>query len=235
MFIGHFGIGLGAKKAAPAISLGILFLSAQFLDLLWPTFLLLGWEHVKIEPGITAMAPLRFTDYPFTHSMFMAVLWGIIVGTVYVLVKRKHKEAIILGLVVFSHWVLDLLVHIPDLPLFPGSSIFMGFGLWNYKLLAILLEMTIFFTGLLFYMKSTKAKNKAGRYGFWTMIIFLLVIYVSNLMGPPPPNVKAIAWAGELQWLFIIWAFWVDKNRVQRAENYNEQSAQPRKLATNSK
>lgn len=216
MFIGHFGVGLGAKKATPSISLGTLFLSAQLLDLLWPTFLLAGWEHVEIEPGITAMAPLRFTDYPITHSMFMALLWGIVFGAVYFLIKRKNREALILGLIVFSHWILDLLVHIPDLPLFPGSSTFLGFGLWNYKWLAILLEMIVFLTGLLFYLQTTKAKNKSGRYGFWAMIIFLLAIYVSNLLGPPPPNVKAIAWAGELQWIFVIWAYWIDKNRVPK-------------------
>ncbi len=216
MFIGHFGVGLGAKKAAPAVSLGTFFLASQFLDLLWPTFLLLGWEHVKIQPGISKMTPLNFTDYPLSHSLLMACIWGILFGLVYFLVKRKFTAAIILTLCVISHWILDLFVHIPDLPLYPGSSALVGFGLWNFKPVAVILEGLIFLWGLGFYLQATTAKNKKGSYGFWGMIIFLILIYISNLFGPPPPNVKAIAWAGELQWIFIIWAYWVDKNRVIR-------------------
>jgi len=216
MFIGHFGIGLGAKKAAPYLSLGTLFLAAQFLDLLWPTFILLGWEHVEIEPGITDMAPLNFTDYPISHSLLMAIVWGALLGGIYYLVKRQWTGAWILGLCVVSHWILDLLVHIPDLPLYPGSSIDAGFGLWNHKVIAIILEGSIFVIGLALYVRATQAKNKVGSYGFWALILFLVFIHVSNLLGPPPPGVKAIAWAGELQWLFVIWAYWVDKNRVAK-------------------
>ncbi len=216
MFIGHFGIGLGAKKAAPAVSLGTLFLASQFLDLLWPSFLLLGWEHVKIQPGITKMTPLNFTDYPLSHSLLMAVFWALLFGIVYFLFKRKFRGAIVLGLAVLSHWFLDYLVHIPDLPLYPGSPVDVGLGLWNYKAISIILEGLIFFTGMAFYLQTTKAKNQLGIYAFWALIIFLLGIYIMNIFGSAPPSVKAIAWAGELQWLIVIWAYWVDKNRVLR-------------------
>jgi hypothetical protein len=103
MFIGHFGAGLGAKKAAPEISLGTFFLASQFLGLLWPTFLLFGWEHVKIQPGITKMAPLNFTDYPRSISLMMACIWGMMFGFVYFLIKRRLTGAIILALCVISH------------------------------------------------------------------------------------------------------------------------------------
>jgi FtsH-binding integral membrane protein len=216
MFIGHFGIGLGAKKLAPSVSLGTLFLAAQFLDLLWPSFLLLGWEHVKIQPGISKMTPLNFTDYPISHSLLMAVVWGLLLGLVYFLIKRKYKAAIIVGLAVLSHWFLDYLVHIPDLPLYPGSSIDLGLGIWNYKLASILLEGFFFIGGTILYLRATRAKNKTGKIAFWALIIFLVLIYISNLTGSAPPSVKAIAWAGQLQWLFVIWAYWVDKNRIVR-------------------
>jgi hypothetical protein len=65
MFIGHFGVGFGAKKLVPEVSLGILFIAVQFLDLLWPTLLLLDVEHVVISPGITKSTPLDFTDIPY--------------------------------------------------------------------------------------------------------------------------------------------------------------------------
>ena len=133
MFIGHFGVGLGAKKAAPSVSLGTLFLASQFLDLLWPTFILLGWEHVKIEPGITKMTPLNFTDYPLSHSLLMAVVWGILFGAIYFLIKRNYRGALIVGLCVVSHWILDLLVHIPDLATLPRKFILCRIRPLEYK------------------------------------------------------------------------------------------------------
>ena len=148
MFIGHFGVGLGSKKAVPFISLGMLFIAAQFLDLLWPTFLLLGWEHVSIEPGITKMTPLNFTDYPLSHSLLMACVWGLVIAAGYFLVRRNYKGAIILGLCVVSHWVLDLLVHRSDLPLVPGGTSYYGFGLWNNLTAAVIVEGLVFVAGL---------------------------------------------------------------------------------------
>jgi membrane-bound metal-dependent hydrolase YbcI (DUF457 family) len=210
MFIGHFGIGLGSKKAAPKVSLGTLFLAAQFLDLLWPTFLLLGWEHVSINQGSTEMTPLNFTYYPFSHSLEMAIVWGLVVGLIYFLIKRKRRAAIIVGLCVVSHWILDLIVHRPDLPLYPGNSILVGFGLWNYKIAEVIVEGLIFVAGLILYLKATKPKNKTGIFAFWSLIAFLVFIHVSNIFGPPPTNTTSIAWAAESQWILVLWAYWAD-------------------------
>lgn len=214
MFIGHFGIGLAAKKAAPAISLGTLFLSCQLLDLLWPSFLLLGWEHVAIEPGNTKMTPLHFTHYPVSHSLLMACVWGIMTGLIYYLFKRHKRGAVVLGLCVVSHWALDLLVHAPDLPLFPWDSPKVGMGLWNHIVIELILEGLIFISGVLLYLKTTRVKNNIGRYSFWSLIVFLVLIQIINMMSPPPPNVTAIAWAGQLQWLIVIWGYWADRNRA---------------------
>ena len=213
MFIGHFGIGLGAKKAAPKVSLGTLFLAAQFLDLLWPTFLLLGWEHVTINQGSKEMTPLNFTYYPYSHSLLMAIVWGLVVGGIYFLIKRKSKAAIIIGLCVVSHWVLDLIVHRPDLPLYPGPSQMVGLGLWNYKIAEVIVEGLIFVAGLILYLKATRPKNKTGIFAFWSLIAFLVIIHVSNVFGPPPSNTTAIAWAAESQWILVLWAYWADSRR----------------------
>jgi len=213
MFIGHFGVGLGAKKIDSKPSLGTLFLASQFIDLLWPIFLLLGIEQVIIEPGNTVFTPLNFIYYPFTHSLAGVVIWGLIFGVVYFLIKKNYKTAILLGLLVISHWILDFITHAPDLPLIPGLELKVGLGLWNSLIFTLLFEVAIFSVGLFYYLKVTKAKNKQGNYGFWGLIIFLLVIYIMNVFGSTPPNEEAIAWAGNLQWLFIIWAYWVDRNR----------------------
>lgn len=213
MFIGHFALGLAAKKVAPRASLGTLFIAAQLLDLLWPLFLLLGWEKVAIQVGITAMSPLDFTHYPISHSLLMAGIWGLAFGCLYYIFKRDRRTAIVLGICVVSHWILDLLVHRPDLPIYPGASMLWGFSLWDHPVAEVLIEAGLFLFGILIYLKATKAANKKGVYGFWSLIVFLGIIYVSSLWGSPPPDVQAIAWVGMAQWLFIIWAYWVDRNR----------------------
>lgn len=216
MFIGHFAVGMGAKAAAPKVSLGSLFLAAQLLDLLWPTFLLLGVEHVEIEPGITRLTPLDFTSYPITHSLLMACVWGVLLGGVFWLIHKNSKIAIVIGLCVVSHWVLDLIVHRPDLPLYPGDSPKLGLGLWNSLAGSLLVEGAVFIAGVAIYLRTTTAKNKTGIFSFWALTVFLVLIYIGNLFGPPPPSVSAIAWAGQLQWLFVIWAYWTDRNRTVR-------------------
>ena len=128
MFIGHFGVGLAAKPLAPKTSLGTLFLAAQFIDLLWPTLLILGIEQVRIDPGNTAVTPLDFERYPVSHSLLAVIGWAVLIAVAYQLLRRYPRGAIVLGILVVSHWLLDLVVHRPDLPLYPGSARF-GFGL----------------------------------------------------------------------------------------------------------
>lgn len=214
MFIGHFGAGLAGKKVAPRPSLGTMFLAAQLLDLVWPILILTGVEKVRIVPGISAAAPLDFVYYPYTHSLLMVLIWSLAFGMIYYLIKKNSNGAIVLGLLVLSHWVLDLLVHIPDLPLYPGSSIKAGFGLWNYPIIAFIAEVLIFSGGVYLYLSSTRTKNKTGTIAFWALVVFLSISYLMNVFGPPPPSVEAIGYAGLLEWLFIPWAYWIDKNRI---------------------
>lgn len=214
MFIGHFAVGMGAKAAAPKVSLGSLFIAAQFLDLLWPTLLLFGVEQVEIAPGITKLTPLDFVNYPITHSLLMACVWGLLFFGIYKITAKDTRIALILGLCVVSHWVLDLVVHRPDLPLTPTGDAKLGWGLWNMPAATFLIEGALYIAGIVLYLRATKAKNKVGIYGFWAMVGLLALIYVANVFGPPPPSVKAIAWAGQLQWLFVLMAYWVDKNRA---------------------
>ncbi|MFC1614102.1 metal-dependent hydrolase [Gemmatimonadota bacterium] len=196
------------------MSLGTLFLAAQFVDLLWPTLLLVGLENVEIVPGITKLTPLEFSSYPISHSLLMVCVWGLLFGVIYWLVKKNPKGALVLGLCVVSHWVLDLLVHRPDLPLYPGESPRLGLGLWNSLAGTLLLEGLIFVVGVMLYLRVTKAKNRAGIFGFWALVGFLVLVYLGNIMGPPPPSTNALAWSGQLQWLFVVWAYWVDRNRI---------------------
>ena len=219
MFIGHFGVGLAAKRIDSRPSLGTLFIASQFLDLLWPIFLLVGLEKVKIEPGNTAFTPLNFTYYPFSHGFLSVFLLSIIFGAVYFILKRNLKSSVLLGSLVLSHWILDLIVHRPDLPLIPWSHVKVGLGLWNSVILTLIVEGFIFIAGAYLYIKTTKAENKKGSIGLWSLIIFLVIVYLMNVFGPPPPSPDAIAIVGLSQWLLIIWAYWIDKNRKVEITN----------------
>jgi membrane-bound metal-dependent hydrolase YbcI (DUF457 family) len=214
MFIGDFAVGLAAKSVKPSISLGTYFVAVQFVDLLWPTLLVLGIEQVAIEPGITEMTPLNFLHYPITHSLVMALVWALAGFLLYYMWKKDARAGILIAACVASHWVLDFITHRPDLPLTLAESTKVGLGMWDNKILTVLVETLLFAAGLFLYLRSTHTKDKTGTYAFWGLIVFLLVIHVSNVFGPPPPNVEAIAWAGQLQWLFVIWAYWADAHRT---------------------
>ena len=233
MFIGHFAVGFAAKKFNSKPSLGTYFLAAQLLDLLWPTFLLLGIEQAEISHDAANPIPLSFTHYPISHSLLTVIGWGVLFALIYSLTKKNNKSAVLLGLCVVSHWILDLVVHIPDLPLYPGNSILVGLGLWKYKLLELLVEFALFTVSIAFYLTSTTAKNKTGLYATWSLIIFLMVIQLMNTFGAAPPDMKAVAWAGQLQWLFIIWAYWSDRNRKVKNEEVQYETKTATRISQN--
>jgi membrane-bound metal-dependent hydrolase YbcI (DUF457 family) len=213
MFLGHFALGFAAKTAAPRVSLGTLFLGAQLIDLLWPTFLLLGWERVRIEPGATAVTPLVFEHYPYTHSLLAVLLWAVLLGVLHWAWRRDRRAATVLGLLVLSHWLLDAVVHRPDLPLLPWGETMAGLRVWFSRPLTLALEVPLFALGVWLYVRATRARDATGRWALLILVLFLAVVYAGNLWGEPPPSVQAIAWLGQLQWLLVAWGWWVDRHR----------------------
>lgn len=213
MFIGHFGIGFGAKRVAPALSLGTAFLSAQFVDLLWPTLLLLGLEQVEIVPGITRVTPLDFVHYPISHSLLAVILWGTMFAIVYGARRKSTRGAVVCGLAVVSHWLLDFITHRPDLPLYPGGGFRAGLGLWQSLWGTVVVEAAIFVVGVGLYLRTTRAVDRKGTIGLWLLLGFLVAIYLGNILGAPPPSSEIIAWVGQSQWLLIVWGYWLDRHR----------------------
>jgi len=215
MFIGHFGLGFGAKTASPSVSLGTLFLAAQFADLLWPTFLLLGIERVEIDPGATVMTPLNFVSYPYSHSLLALSVWGVLFAGVYIAVRRARPMAgMVLAVLVFSHWVLDVIVHRPDMPLTLTGTTRLGFGVWNSIPATIAVELIVFGVGVMIYARTTVARDRIGSVGLWSLVGFLIVVAAVNAVGPPPPSVSAVAWVTQSMWLLVAWAYWIDAHRT---------------------
>jgi len=214
MFLGHYGVALAAKRAAPRTSLGALTFAAQFLDELWPILLLLGVEQVRIVTGLMAMSPLEFVYYPYSHSLLMAIVWAALIGGVYFLLRRYGRGAWVMALLVVSHWILDLPMHQPDLPLWPGAnSPEFGWGLWNSVAATYVIELTIYAVGVALYLRATLARDRIGRWGFWAYAVVLPVMFVMS-NGAPPPSERALAWTALGIWLFVPWAWWIDKHRM---------------------
>lgn len=216
MFIGHYAAALAGKRAAPGVSLGWLILAAQLLDLIWPLFVLLGIERVEIDPGNTRFTPLDFVYYPWTHSLLAASLWAALLVLIYALLRRDLRGAILLGFLVVSHWLLDFLVHRPDLPLIPHQEPRLGLGLWNNVAATVIVETLIFAGGIWLYVRMTRSSNRRGSVAFWSLILFLAVIYIANIAAPPPPSDQAVAWAALSLWLLPLWGWWADRNRSLR-------------------
>jgi hypothetical protein len=214
LFIGHFGVAFAAKKVAPRTSLGTLVLAAQFVDLLWPIFLLLGLERVIIAPGETAVTPLDFISYPLSHSLLADLGWACLFAGIYKVVNRDFRGAACLWFVVMSHWLLDALSHRPDLPLYPGSSTFVGLGLWNSRPWTIIIESVIFLGGARIYARATRPRDTLGSLAFRSFLALLFLVYLINIFGPPPPSERAIAVAALGMWVFVFWSYFIDRHRV---------------------
>src|SRR4051794_35056860 len=147
MFIGHYALGLGSKKFSGAPSLAMMFIAVQMLDLLWPIFTLVGLESFRIDPGNTALTPLDFASYPWSHSLLMSIVWGLLLAGIYFFTTKNRQGSVLLGALVVSHWVLDLITHRPDLQLTPFNETRVGLGLWNYPVFELVIEFGMFFVG----------------------------------------------------------------------------------------
>lgn len=205
MFVGHLAIALAAKRAAPTVRLGWLMAGVTALDLLWPIFLLIGIEHVRIVPGATAVNALVFDSYPWSHSLIMSVVWAVgFVG----LVRSSgiRGSAMLLGGLVVSHWVLDFVSHVPDMPLWPGSSPRFGLGLWRSIAWTFIVEGTMWAVGIVAYVRFQGIDRWRSRIAFWSLIAVTTAMWIAGPWSPPPPNARALAWFALVGWIIIPWA-----------------------------
>jgi membrane-bound metal-dependent hydrolase YbcI (DUF457 family) len=217
VFIGHYALAFGAKRYVPTVSLGMLFLACQFADLLWPTLLLLGLERVEIDPGNTAFTPLNFISYPYSHSLVMLLAWSAVIALAYKAIRGGPAQAalVIAGLVL-SHFLLDFITHRPDLPITTSGATKVGLGLWNAPIATLIIESLMLIVGVLVYAMTRTSQGRKVGTGLWVLVGVLVAIYFANAFGPPPPNVMTIAVGGHALWLFVAWAYWVDRNQEIR-------------------
>jgi len=216
MFVGHYAASLALKKFETRASLGILFLAVQLVDIVFFPLVLLGIERINLVENFTQSTHFELVYMPYTHSLVAAVLWaGAAYGLFRWVVVKKNSVAIVVALAVFSHWVFDLVVHTPDLPLWSDTSLKLGFGLWNNAVATYALEAIILIAALWIYLRSTSATSKTGKYGMPVFVIFLLLANIVNIFGPFQGDNKltAATMALALYFLFAGVAFWLDRKR----------------------
>lgn len=207
MFAGHYGIALAAKRAAPRTSVGWMFLAVQLLDILWVPTILLGIEHVRIVPGLLPASSFDFYDMPWTHSLLLAAAWS--------WVAYRVSKIPVIGFCVFSHWVLDFVVHWKDLPLIRGGPR-VGLGLWRWRDATMITEAVILILGLLIYMRATRATKPFGRWAMPLFVVVLIAVNAMNLYGPAPEKISVLdgVWAELFYIGSALVAGWLDRFRT---------------------
>jgi hypothetical protein len=215
MFVGHYGPSFAIKSIQPSIRLWALFIAVQLLDVGWSVLVFLGIEKVRIVPGITASNPLDLYYMPYTHSLVAALSWAVagIILCRLLLGVRDRSAGLWIGVAVFSHWVLDFLVHRRDLPLYDDAAK-VGLGIWNYPIIALGLEAFLLFGGMIMYLRRTRPLSIVGRLGPPVFGVVMLAIQGYIFFGPPPVSPVAAAVTALVSYVvFAAVAHWLDRNR----------------------
>jgi hypothetical protein len=214
MFVGHVAVGFLGKRAAPRLSAAFLVFCTAFLDVLWPVFILAGVEHARIVPGITPASPLDLYDYPWSHSLAMAGAWSLLLAVPW-LMRRQWREALVVAGCVFSHAVLDVISHRPDIPLYPGSEVKIGLGLWHSRPATVVVEGALWIVALVVYTRAFRPTSRWGKWGLWSLAALLTVAWLGGVYGPPPPDVNVVAWSAlPAIIVFTGWLWTVERKRA---------------------
>jgi hypothetical protein len=212
VFVGHYGVSFLAKKTAPEIPLWVLFVAVQLLDVVWAPLVLFGVEKARIVPGFTASNPFDLYYMPYTHGLLTALLWA---GAAAIGYRRwassTWRAGWIVGLAVFSHWILDFVVHVPDLPLYDDTHK-VGLGLWNRPILAFGLEAGLLLAGMVLYFR-TQPVRRAGTLAF---AFVMLVVQAYVFFGPPPVSTTAFALTAIASYAAFAAVIWWLADRAHR-------------------
>ena len=187
MFVGHYAAAYAAKAVRPALPLWLLFVAVQLVDFGWAVLIVLGIERARIEPGFTEASMLDLYHMPYTHSLVGALIWSAAFGLLYLAARRgagTMTSAVILAATVFSHWLADLLVHVPDLPLVYGEPK-LGLGLWRHFWASQALEIGFLAAALIWYVRVTRPNGPWGRIAPWLLFAVLLAVQAFSHVPPP--------------------------------------------------
>jgi hypothetical protein len=217
MFVGHYSVAFAAKSERNKIPLWILFVAVQFLDYIWATLVLLGIEKLRVIKGFTAGSMLDSYFHPYSHSLIMAIAWSALAALVYKPLcswlgyAYTKSAAFIVGVAVFSHWILDLIAHPRDLAIYDNKWK-VGFGLWNYRDPEFALEIALVAVGVILYLTRNlmpaSRKVAAIVFGVGLTIIQIGDTYVPREALTDKATVTGV-WI--FYTLFVVVAFFLEK------------------------
>jgi hypothetical protein len=197
MFAGHIGVGMAIGRAERRVNVGVFVAAALLLDLvLWP-FILLDWESVSIPADVATTHQPHFI-FPYSHSVVAAVAWSAVAGLVAFLsrvpaTEARRRAAALVATAVFSHWVLDALVHRPEMPLAGSTSAAVGLALWNNMPAALGVEAAVVAFGAYLFHSGNRL---AGSRSLALVVLSLIVLAFTAIgmtVAPPPPSGEAMA------------------------------------------
>ncbi len=217
MFVGHLAVSLAARRADRATSLVWFVVAANLIDLLWPFFLVLGVERARIAPGASAFTPLAFEHYPWTHSLLMVLVWAAILAAIARWRGVGARGTTLVGALVVSHWVLDLVTHVPDLPLWPGSETVVGLALWRSIPATYAVEGLLWLAAIVLYLGARRPRGAQGHLALWSFVGVSTVMWATGPYSPPPPDERSLAWFAMIGWVIVPWAWWIERTSEARA------------------
>jgi hypothetical protein len=197
MFAGHIGAALAIGRVERRINVGAFVVAALLLDAILWLFVLLGWESVTV-PADFANAQQPVFVFPYSHGFLAGIAWSALAGTAAFfwyprLREAKVRAAALVAAAVFSHWLLDALVHVPELPLAGIGSMKVGMGLWQSMPVALAVEAFIAVAGLYLFV-SGASLSRAKKFGLTALTLLTLAFTIVGMtVAPPPPSAIAMA------------------------------------------
>jgi len=191
MFVGHYRVSFAARSAGPRVPLWVWFIAVQWLDVVWSLLVPLGIEKMRIVPGFTEANPYDLYYMPYTHGLPGSIVQSLILGALVALFTGEKRGAtfLLVAAAVFSHWILDLVVHTPDLPLYDNTAK-VGFGLWRHVVFSFPLEIGLLLAGAWLYARTVTFRHP---FVFWGFVLFLVAMQVYANFGPPPASTDSMA------------------------------------------
>jgi hypothetical protein len=213
MGVGHLAASFAVRGRFPRVPLFYLLAAGAFLDLLWAIAILSGLEHAHIGTESGSVVPIVLDSVPYSHSLLAAIVWGTIVSALWWLWRRERTAAIVLGALVASHWLLDYVAHVPDMPVLPSGPLF-GLGLWRSRAWSLVVEIGMLWLGLAIYARDTAGKDRIGTIGLAVVCVVLTILGAGAFFSPPPPSVTPLVVGNFVLVLPLLLIAWVDRHRL---------------------
>jgi len=220
MGVGHLAVGLMLKQAVPRVNLGWLFFASLLPDFLLGIFFWLGLEQASIPAHYENAHSVAFS-FPYSHGLTASLIWSALAFLLVSYLTEREVSArlgIVFGLTVFSHFILDFIVHVPDLPVLGRNSFKLGLGLWDHMSLALTLELLLVVAGLILYWSSARRRGFGGRLGICLLMVVFSIVTVVGMTSTVPPSLSVLA----VSWIMTPvvlsgLAFWLDRKEASKS------------------